>query len=73
MNLDSDPDPDRDNFRMIRNRYLEQRERRFANTVNTFASSVRPPLISALIVTENTEIIKCAEKKEYQMIFAWYS
>ena len=21
MNLDSDPDPDRDNFRMIRNRY----------------------------------------------------
>ena len=38
MNLDSDPEPDRDNSRMIRNRYLEQCERRFVNTVEDQSS-----------------------------------
>lgn len=37
MNLDSDPDPDRDNFRMIRNRYLEY----FVNTVSEHQLLIR--------------------------------
>lgn len=41
MNLDSDPDPDRDNFRMIRNRYVfvkRKCEQKGPKKVSTFST-----------------------------------
>lgn len=41
MNLDSDPEPDRDNFRMIRNRYVfvkRKCEQKGPKKVSTFST-----------------------------------